>query len=255
MTVALFIYQEIYCRYMCPGECIIHDRGELCNNVAKALSENFKCEIRIISAGRPQANGQAEAYVKNLKTRMKAIMAASGQEELPANWDESLMHLALQAVRCDPAISTGYAPAELLLGRKLVWPIEFNKNDVDISGTEPTQLLFDSLRAIHNDAFGKAAEKIARHQERYSKSYDTRHKVNPLGLRRGSRVQIHDYSAKKSVNYRKGAMKFQWKPFRSYFQVHALDRKKGVVTVRNKNGRVYKKQHPLTRVRLYKGKN
>ena len=174
--------------------------------------------------------------MKNLKTRMKAIIASSGQEELPDNWDESLMHLALQAVRCDPAISTGYAPAELLLGRKLVWPIEFDKGDVDISGTEPTQPLIDSLRAIHNDAFGRAGEKIARHQERYAKSYDTRHKVNPLGLRRGSRVQIHSYSAKKSVNYRKGAMKFEWKPFRSYYQVHAIDRKKGVITVRSKNG-------------------
>ena len=115
MTVALFIYQGIFCRYMCPGECIIHDRGELCNKIMKALAENFKCEIRVISAGRPQANGQAEAYVKNLKTRMKAIMAASGQEELPENWDESLMYLALQAVRCDPAISTGHAAADLLL--------------------------------------------------------------------------------------------------------------------------------------------
>ena len=73
MTVAQFIYQQIYCRYLCPGECIIHDRGELCNNIAKALAKNFKCEIRVISAGRPQANGQAEAYVKNVKTKMKAI--------------------------------------------------------------------------------------------------------------------------------------------------------------------------------------
>ena len=120
MTVAKFIYQYIYCRYLCPGECIVHDRGELCNNIAKKLADDFKCEIRVISAGSPQANGQAEAYVKNLKTKMKAIMAASDQEELPDNWDESLMYLALQAVRCDPAISTGYAPAELLLGRQLV---------------------------------------------------------------------------------------------------------------------------------------
>ena len=254
MTVAQFIYQHIYCRYLCPGECIIHDRGELCNNIAKALAKNFKCEIRVISAGRPQANGQAEAYVKNMKTKMKAIMADSDQEELPDNWDESLMHLALQAIRCDPAISTGYAPAELLLGRQLVWPIEFNKEDVDLSGTEPTQPLIDSLRAIHNDAFGKAGENISKHQERYSSSYDRRHKVNPLALRRGSRVQIHAYSAKKSVKYRKGRMKFEWRPFRSYYHVHAIDRKKGVITVRSKGGRVYKKRHPLTRVRLYKGK-
>ena len=31
--------------------------------------------------------------------------------------------------------------------------------------------------------------------------------------------------------------------------------KKGVVTVRSKGGRIYKKRHPINRVRLYKGKN
>ena len=75
MTVAQFVYQHIYCRYLCPGECIVHDRGELCNNIAKLLAERFNCPIRVISAGRPQANGQVEAYVKNLKTKMKALIA------------------------------------------------------------------------------------------------------------------------------------------------------------------------------------
>ena len=109
-------------------------------------------------------------------------------------------------------------------------------------------------RKAKSDAFGKASEKISSHQKRYAVSYDKKHKANPLALRRGSRVQIHSYSAKKSVNYRKGAMKFEWKPFRSYYHVHSIDRKKGVITVRSKNGRIYKKRHPLNRVRLYKGK-
>ena len=102
MTVAIFIYQHIYCRYLCPGECIIHDRGELCNKVAKILADKFNCSIRVISAGRPQANGQAEAYVKNLKTKMKAKMVEASQDRLPNNWDETLLHVALQALRCDP---------------------------------------------------------------------------------------------------------------------------------------------------------
>ena len=244
MTVAQFIYQQIYCRYLCPGECIIHDRGELCNNIAEALAKNFKCEIRVISAGRPQANGQAEAYVKNVKTKMKAIMAASGEEELPDTWDESLLYLALQAVRCDPAISTGYAPAELLLGRPLVWPIEFDKNDVDISGTEPTQPLIDSLRAIHNDAFGKAGEKIKKHQERYAASYDKRHKVNPLALRRNSRIQLLNYSGKKSVHWKKGRMKAEWQPFRSYYHVHSIDRKRASLQCGAKAGGHIKRNIP-----------
>ena len=255
MTVALFVYQQIYCRYLCPGECIVQDRGELCNKIANLLAEKFNCSIRVISAGRPQANGQAEAYVKNVKRKMRALMVDASYEQLPDNWDESLLHLALQAVRCDPASSTGYAPAELLLGRSIIYPIELDQHEIDIEGTELTQPLADALIAIHNEAFGKAGKAIKKWQERYSRAYDKKHKANPLKLRKSSKVQVFDYSAKKSVNYKKGAMKVQWKPFKSYFRIHSIDRKKGVVTVRSKGGRIYKKRHPVNRVRLYKGKN
>ena len=253
--MAKFIYQHIYCRYLCPGECVIHDRGEFCNKVAELLAEKFNCPIRVISAGRPQTNGQAEAYVKNLKTKMKAKMAEDSLKQLPNNWDESLMHFALQALRCDPAVNTGYAPAELLLGRKLVYPIELEKGDIDMTGTELTQPLVDSLRSIHDDAFGRAGEKIKKAQKRYSADYDRRYKVNDLKLRKGQKIQVQAFSAKKSSNYKKGAMRFEWKPFRSYYKVHTVNHKKGVVTVRSKAGRIYKKQHPFSRVRLYKGKN
>ena len=168
MTVAIFIYQQIYCRYLCPGECIIHDRGELCNKVATLLAERFNCSIRIISAGRPQANGQVEAYVKNLKTKMKAKIVEASQDRLPNNWD--LLHVALQALRCDPAVSTGYAPAELLLGRSLVYPIESDMDNIDTSGTNLTQLLADKLIAINNEAFGRACDSIQKAQERYCRA-------------------------------------------------------------------------------------
>ena len=76
MSVAIFLYVNIYCRYLCPGECIIHDRGsEFANEVCKALHDSFGVEVRVISAERPQGNGQAEAMVKNLKEKMKALMS------------------------------------------------------------------------------------------------------------------------------------------------------------------------------------
>ena len=173
---------------MSPGECIVQDRGELCNKIAKLLADKFNCSIRVISAGRPQANGQAEAYVKKLKRKMKVLMVEASHEQLPNNWDDSLLHLSLQAVRCDPASSTGYAPAELILGRPLVYPIELDQEDVDISGTELTQPLADALNAIHNEAFGKAGGAIKKWQQRYSKPYDKKHKSNPLKLHKNSSV-------------------------------------------------------------------
>jgi len=44
------------------------------------------------------------------------------------------MHTALMGVRTDPSTAHGYAPSELLLGRKLVYPIELKKNAIDLTG-------------------------------------------------------------------------------------------------------------------------
>ena len=76
MTVAIFIYQQVYCRYLAPGECLIYDRGpEFANKVVQHLNERFGVNIRIISAGRPQGNGQAEVMIRTLKQKMKALMS------------------------------------------------------------------------------------------------------------------------------------------------------------------------------------
>ena len=103
MSVAIFIYQAVYCRHLTTGECIVHDGGsEFCNEVSDQLHANFGAEIRVISANRPQGNGQAEAMVKNLKEKMKALMAENSNT-LPVDWDQTILHKALQIIRCDPS--------------------------------------------------------------------------------------------------------------------------------------------------------
>ena len=90
MTVAIAIYQHLFCRYLAPGECIIHDRGpEFCNKVMMTMMDQFGVDIRMISAGRPQGNGQAEKYVDILKEKMKAIMAEISSQK-------NLLYLNLQ---------------------------------------------------------------------------------------------------------------------------------------------------------------
>ena len=109
MTIAKFIYENIYCRYLCPGECIFYERGALCNNIATLLAEKYNCNIRVISAEQPRANRQAaEAYVRKLKEKMREIMVNDSHQHVPNNWDESVLHLALQAIRRVPTIATGY---------------------------------------------------------------------------------------------------------------------------------------------------
>ena len=190
MSVAKFIYQNIYCRYLSPGECIVHDRGEFCNKVMEILNSHHGVNVRVISAGRPQGNGQVESFVGSLKNKMYALMVEGGSHLLPNNWDETILYRALQILRSDPSVATGFAPMELLLGRKPVFPIELEYNDIDLSGTELTVPLVNALAHAHDAAFGIASIKIKKEQERYSRNYDKRYQTNPLKLRVGQKVQV-----------------------------------------------------------------
>ena len=155
---------------MRPGECLVYDRGEFCNNVVDILNKKFQVNVRVTSAGRPQGNGQAEAFVGSLKNKMYALMVEGGTHRFPDNWDETLLHRALQILRSDPSVATGYAPIELLLGRKPIWPIQLEEGEVDLSGTDLTGPLVDALANIHNAAFGKACVTIKKEQERYARA-------------------------------------------------------------------------------------
>ena len=74
LAVAEFIYEHIYCRYLAPGECIIHDHGgEFNNNLLRSLAKDFGVDMRLIKAGRPMSNGQGEAAVKLVKQKLKNI--------------------------------------------------------------------------------------------------------------------------------------------------------------------------------------
>ena len=79
MSVATALYQQVYCRYLCPGEAIVHDRGpEFCNQIVRDLQEHFGVNIRVISAGKPRANGLIETGVNLWKSRGRALMAEGG---------------------------------------------------------------------------------------------------------------------------------------------------------------------------------
>lgn len=76
MTVACFIYRQIYCRYLCPGECIISDAGsEWCNEVNRILSKTFGVNFVTTRPGNPKSNGLAESAIKTLKNKLKALFS------------------------------------------------------------------------------------------------------------------------------------------------------------------------------------
>jgi len=73
-TIAAFLWKNIFCRYLTPLECIIHDGDKtLAAKVMKELFERFDCNIKVTVGGNPQSNGQVEIFMKTIKERVNAI--------------------------------------------------------------------------------------------------------------------------------------------------------------------------------------
>ena len=214
------------------------------------MNKLYGVEARVIAAGHPQSNGQAEAYVKQIKEKMRALMSELS-DELPANWDQTILHAALQTVRSDPSCATGYAPGEIMLGRQLVYPIELDKMDVDFTGTTLTQPLVNAQQQIHNDIFGQASKKIAKWQEKYAKKYDEQKNTSDkaLKLRKGMNVQYRRHKNKKA----KGKGGIKWYPYNRPLKIHSFDRQKQTVYLRDpETGKVQDRSHPIERIRRFK---
>ena len=79
--------------------------------------------------------------------------------EFPRGWDGTVLHSALQMVRCDQSSATGFAPAELMIGRPLVYPIQFSREDLDLTGTNMTVSLVKKLKNIREKNFKKLKNK------------------------------------------------------------------------------------------------
>ena len=67
-------------------------------------------------------------------------------------------------LRCDQSTATGFAPEELMLGRALVYPIQFSREDIDLSGTLMTVSLVQKLKQIRENNFSKASKQYQKHR-------------------------------------------------------------------------------------------
>ena len=181
---------------MSPGESIIHDdAGEMKSNILHALAKDFGVDYRGIKGGRPCENGQAESAVKLLKNKIKMIALDRGEADdnkWPAEWDGMVLQNALQMLRCDPTRATGFAPAELMIGRKLVYPVEFSTSfsAIDFTGTRMTAPLVQKLMQIRRENFKVATKKIKKAQVTYKKKYDKRMNAKHFQLKLGARSNI-----------------------------------------------------------------
>ena len=153
-------------------------------------------------------------------------------------------------LRCDQSTATGFAPAELMIGRSLVYPIQFTQEDIDLSGTTMTAPLVQKLKSIRENNFTKASKKIRKAQKIYKKHYDKRMNATPFKIKIGDKVQYYRYKSKEVLS--KNDLT-RWCPIRSYHLVFGVDEKKKRVVLQTIEGHVLNRTHPFDRVRKFRG--
>ena len=157
----------------------------------------------------------------------------------------------MQIVRCDPTIATGFAPSELLLGRKLVYPFELKNIEIDFEGVELTAPLVQNLSRIHDQNFRQATKAIKKAQRRYKQRYDKRNKAEEFKLKSGDRVQYKRYASRRTLST---TYVGNWCPTHGYYTIFKVDAEKKRVILQNSNGTLLKRSQPFDRVRKFKGK-
>ena len=100
-------------------------------------------------------------------------------------------------LRCDPTRATGFAPAELMIGRPLVYPVEFSRSEIDLSGTTMTTPLIQKLKLIRQSNFTVASKNIKKAQASYKKQYDKKMNAKPFKIKIGDKVQTTFFEIKR----------------------------------------------------------
>ena len=151
-------------------------------------------------------------------------------------------------LRCDPTRATGFAPAELMIGRPLVYPVEFSRSEIDLSGTTMTTPLIQKLRLIRQNNFTVASKNIKKAQARYKKQYDRKMNAKPFKIKIGDKVQYKLYKSKGTLSKKESTL---WCP-KDYHLVLAVDFPKRRVILQDKHGKLLERTHPFSGIRRFK---
>ena len=129
----------------------------------------------------------------------------------------------MQIIRCDPSSATGYAPAELVMGRKVVYPFELEKRDIDMTGTELTMSLAVKLQEIHDRSFATAHKKVLKTQAKYKQKYDKRNKAKAFEFKIGSKIQYKRYVSSNTLSKKTLTA---WVPLGNFYLICDIDKEK-----------------------------
>jgi hypothetical protein len=118
-SVVDFLFEEIFTHFGVPREIVTDQGTKFTSNLVKAITEQYQIKHRKSSPYHPQANGQVESTNKVIE----AILTKTVQLH-HKDWVDRFPE-ALWAYRTTWRNTTGHTPYELVYGKQVLLPIEF----------------------------------------------------------------------------------------------------------------------------------
>eukprot|EP00253_Pinus_taeda_P020509 PITA_20509 len=116
-----FLFEDIFTRFGVPRE-IVKDQGtQLTSKLVKALTEQYGIKHYKLTPCHPQSNGKVESTNKVLKSILTKTIQLHHMD-----WVDKLLE-ALWNYRITWRNVTGHTPYELVYGKQVLLPIEFQE--------------------------------------------------------------------------------------------------------------------------------
>jgi len=114
-----FLFEDIFIRFGVPRELVTDGGPPFTSHGFKSTLKKYHIQHRMTTAYHPQANGQVESTNKVIE----AILTKTVKENRK-DWSYRLPE-ALWAYRTTWRNTTGFSPYELVYGKSVVFPVEF----------------------------------------------------------------------------------------------------------------------------------
>ena len=114
-----FLFEEIFLRYGVPREIVIDQGTQFTSKLVKEITDKYQIKHRRSTPYHPQANGKVESTNKTLEGIITKTMAMNRKD-----WEEKLKD-ALWAYRITWKNTIGFTPYQLVYGKEVTLPIEF----------------------------------------------------------------------------------------------------------------------------------
>ncbi len=177
---------EIFCRVGVPKELLTDMGAQFTSAIMKEVSRLLSIKQLTTTPYHPMCNGLVERFNGTLKTMLKRLSA-----ERPRDWDRYLPAL-LFAYREVPQESLGFAPFDLLYGRKVRGPVQILRElwtkDIESDEVRTTYEYVLNLQTRLEETMEVAHESLAKAAGKYKKYYNAKSKER--NMRVGEKVLV-----------------------------------------------------------------